>query len=105
MVRRLCYAVALVLTASRSLSAGPGIATVYVFTTTDCPIANRYAPEVKRLAERFGSEGVQFQLVYPVPGDSDEAVRDHMKKFEYRLSFTRDVGLELVRRTGVTVTP
>ena len=26
---------------------------VLVFTTTDCPISNRYAPEIQRLATKF----------------------------------------------------
>src|SRR5512134_2888472 len=28
-------------------------ATVLLFTRTDCPISNRYAPEVRRLHDRF----------------------------------------------------
>lgn len=81
------------------------VATVYVFTTTDCPIANRYAPEIKRLAERFRDKGVAFRLVYPVPGDSEAMVREHIGKFAYDVPFVRDVTLELVHRTGVSVTP
>ena len=41
--------------------------TVLVFTTTDCPISNRYAPEIQRLATKFGDRA-KFVLVYPVPG-------------------------------------
>ena len=37
--------------------------TVLMFVTTDCPIANRYAPEIRRIYEEF-SEGVTFWLVY-----------------------------------------
>ena len=40
--------------------------TVYVFTTTDCPIANRYAPEIQRLAAKY-QQFARFVLVYPVP--------------------------------------
>ena len=75
-----------------------------VFVTTDCPIANRYAPEVQRLAERFAGR-VEFKLVYPVPSDSDAAIREHLKKFGYTMSWQRDASQALVKKTGVTVTP
>jgi hypothetical protein len=78
--------------------------TVYVFTTTDCPIANRYAPEIQRLAAKFGSQA-KFVLVYPVPGDSDEKIREHKKKFSYAIESVRDGDQKLVKLTGATVTP
>ena len=78
--------------------------TVYVFTTTDCPISNRYAPEIQRLARKFDSKA-RFILVYPVPGDSPEMIREHRQKFGYALESIRDTGQKLVKQTGVTVTP
>ena len=78
--------------------------TVYVFTTTDCPISNRYAPEIQRLAAKFDGQA-KFVLVYPVPADSPELIRDHTRKFAYSLDTLRDTGQKLVKQTGVTVTP
>ena len=83
--------------------AAPGL-TVYVFTTTDCPISNRYAPEIQRLAAKFDSSA-RFILVYPVPGDSPEMIREHRQKFGYSLDSIRDAGQKLVKQIGVTVTP
>ena len=80
------------------------LTTVLVFTTTDCPISNRYAPEIKRLATRFDGQ-VRFRLVYPVPSDNDAIIREHVKKFGYTLQWERDTTQALVRKTGVTVTP
>ena len=77
---------------------------VLIFTTTDCPISNRYAPEIQRLAEKFSGKAT-FVLVYPVPADSPEVIRAHHKKFGYALESLRDIKHELVKRTGVTVTP
>ena len=74
------------------------------FTTTDCPISNRYAPEINRLAARFSGQAT-FVLVYPVATDSPDVIREHHKKFGYALESIRDIKHELVRRTGVTVTP
>ena len=80
------------------------VLTVYVFTTTDCPISNRYAPEIQRLAAKFGSQA-KFVLVYPVPSDTPDMIRDHKKKFAYIFESVRDTDQKLVKQTGVTVAP
>jgi thiol-disulfide isomerase/thioredoxin len=85
------------------------LTTVLVFTTTDCPISNRYAPEIQRLAQQFAGR-VQFRLVYPVPSDTESMIRDHVSKFGYPklghpTPWQRDDQQWLVKRTGVTVTP
>ena len=82
----------------------PAQPTVFVFTTTDCPIANRYAPEIQRLASRFAGR-VVFKLVYPVPTDTESAIRDHVRRFGYTFEWARDSKQQLVKQTGVTVTP
>jgi len=63
--------------------------TVLVFTTTDCPISNRYAPEIQRLASKF-RDHAKFVMVYPVPTDSPDMIREHQKKFGYALESIRD---------------
>ena len=87
-----------------SLLSQPTELTVYVFTTTDCPISNRYAPEIQRLATKFGGTA-RFILVYPVPTDTPELIRAHHKKFGYSIEYLADAGQKLVKQTGVTVTP
>ena len=77
---------------------------VLVFTTTDCPISNRYAPEIQRLAAKFSAKA-KFVLVYPVSADSPDVIRAHHKKFGYSIESIRDTGHQLVKQTGVTVTP
>ena len=78
--------------------------TVYVFTTTDCPISNRYAPEIQRLSAQFGAKA-EFVLVYPVAADTPPAIAEHKKKFGYTLQHVRDTDRKLLKLTGVTVTP
>jgi thiol-disulfide isomerase/thioredoxin len=84
--------------------ADPAGLRVLVFTTTDCPISNRYAPEIQRLAAKFEGKA-KFVLVYPVPTDSPEMIREHTRKFAYSLETLRDPDRQLVKQTGVTVTP
>jgi hypothetical protein len=78
--------------------------TVFVFTTSDCPISNRYAPEIQRLAAKYG-DNAKFVLVYPVASDTQEIISAHHKKFGYSLDYRHDSGQKLVKRIGVTVTP
>ena len=82
-------------------------AIVYIFTTTDCPVSNRYAPEVRRIVDTFAVQGVTFRLVYPGRADGDDAIRDHMRAFSYAgaLEAVRDPDLAFARFSGATITP
>jgi thiol-disulfide isomerase/thioredoxin len=81
-------------------------AIVYVFTSTDCPVSNRYAPEIKRIEKTFAPRGVIFRLVYPGRMETTDAIREHMAAFAYgKLEAVRDSALALVGFTGATITP
>src|SRR3954447_26912410 len=82
-------------------------AIVFLFTSTDCPISNRYAPEVRRLIDAFAPQGVVFRLIYPAAADTPEAIRTHMAAFSYEgvAGALRDPGLALVKFAGATITP
>jgi hypothetical protein len=82
-------------------------AIVFLFTSTDCPVSNRYAPEVRRIAEAFGSKGVVFRLVYPSPSEDATAIREHMAAYSYDgiAEAVRDPKLALVKFVGATITP
>ena len=82
--------------------------TILIFTTTDCPISNRYAPEIKRLASEYRVPVItNFFLVFPVPSDAKEParVRKHLADFDYGVTAILDTRQSLVKLTGVTVTP
>jgi hypothetical protein len=80
-------------------------ATVLLFISTDCPISNRYAPDVRRLHDRYASDGVVFRLIYPNPADSVDDIRDHLKAFSYPGTALRDPHHDAVKRAGATITP
>ena len=80
-------------------------AVVFLFTRTDCPVSNRYAPEVRRLYQEFAPRGITFYLVYPDRDASVETIRQHLKEYQYELSVLRDPEHNLVKLTGVRVTP
>ena len=88
------------------LAPAPGVrATVFVFITTDCPIANRYAPEIQRLTAIFAPQGVRFRLVYGNPHEPLASIRSHLRQFQYTIPALRDPEHDLVRFTKVTVSP
>ena len=82
-------------------------AIVFVFTSTDCPISNRYAPEIRRLATRFAADGVIFRLIYSNPSDQPGAIREHLTAFAYGgvVQAFHDPEQTLARFAGATVTP
>jgi AhpC/TSA family protein len=87
------------------LPAAHGAPTVLIFTRTDCPVSNRYAPELRRLHDRYSARGAAFWLVYTDPEETAEAIRRHRRAFGFDFAALRDPGHALVRLAGATVTP
>jgi hypothetical protein len=80
-------------------------ATVFLFVTTDCPVSNAYAPEMKRLADQYTKEKVAFYLVYPDADLKAADLKKHYKDYGHRCPAVRDPKHELVKLTGVGSTP
>ena len=78
---------------------------VFLFLRTDCPISNRYAPEVRRLHDIFSPRGVDFWLVYIDPNETEEAIAKHAREYGFPGRILRDFEHDLVRLTGARVTP
>jgi hypothetical protein len=85
--------------------AGAGKAVVFLFVSVGCPISNRYAPEARRLQERFAPEGVAFWLVYPNASETPAAIRRHLDAYGFPGRPLRDLKHDLIKRTGATITP
>jgi hypothetical protein len=80
-------------------------ATVFLFTTTECPISQRYSPVVRRLHQEFDAAGARFVLVFADPADTAAEIRAHLQRFDLAMNAVRDPRHDLVRLTRVTVTP
>lgn len=78
---------------------------VVVFTRSDCPVSNRYAPDVRQLYETFHPRGVDFYLIYVDPKEQPDSIRTHLKEFDYPCPALRDPDHTLVAFTQATVTP
>jgi hypothetical protein len=78
---------------------------VLVFSSTECPIGNRYAPELRRLQSAFEARGAQFWFVYPNARDDATRIRAHAAEYALPGHAVRDPDHILVRRAGAKVTP
>jgi Ca2+-binding EF-hand superfamily protein len=76
-----------------------------VFVSTDCPIANSYQPLLQRLADRFGSQGVRFFMIYPSRSTTVEQARKHAEEYRISVPVVVDAQLSIAGRVGATVTP
>jgi hypothetical protein len=78
--------------------------TLLVFLTTDCPIANQYAPEIQRICTSYGEKGVRCFLVYVDSSLSPETLKQHKQDFGLDCcEAILDEQHALVRRAGATV--
>lgn len=80
-------------------------ATVLLFVRSDCPISNRYAPEVRRIWGDFAERGVSFHLVYADPAEPVATIRRSTEELAYPFPALRDPEQRMVARVGATVTP
>jgi Redoxin len=81
------------------------VATVLVFTRTDCPISNRYAPTLRSLGDAWRPRGVDFFLVYVDPQEDADGIRRHQQEYQLICPGIRDPLHALVAQCGATVTP
>lgn len=57
-------------------------ATIVVFMGTQCPIANSYLPDLKKLQDEYADQGVRVLGINSNPADSPAEVAKHAEEFE-----------------------
>ena len=80
-------------------------AVVLLFVASDCPISNRYLPEIQRLESKFAGQHVVFWFVYPNVGETTGAVRQHEAAYGAEEHVLLDPQHKLVALTHAKVTP
>ncbi len=78
---------------------------VFLFIESDCPISNKYVPEIVRLAKKYGTADLPLRIVYPGRDESLEKIRKHRESFGIPGAALRDIHLGLVRAAGITTMP
>lgn len=80
-------------------------ARVFLFVRTDCPITNRYAPELQRIASEYGKAPVEFWLVYPDPAEQAQTIQKHVGQYQLPGTALFDPRHQLVAFAHATVAP
>ncbi len=80
-------------------------AIVLFFIASDCPISNRYLPEMQRIESKFAAQHVVFWFVYPNVGETSEAIRRHEAAYGAEGHILLDPHHKLVAITHAKVTP
>lgn len=78
---------------------------VFFFAASDCPISNRYIPEIERLDRIYEPEGVRFWWVYPNPAETPDGVRRHQQEFQITGRVILDTDQRITRMANATITP
>lgn len=87
------------------LSVADGELHVLLFVTTDCPIANSYAPEIAAMARDWAALPVRLYLVHVDPDVDRQAALQHARAYELPRPILLDPAHQLVQACGITTTP
>jgi len=101
----LAYLLALFALQAAILSPHGEKAVVLLFIRSDCPVSNRYAPELQRLYKRYSPSGIDFALIYPEPGLTPVTMKEHCREYGYSIPAVLDADHRYVARAKVRVTP
>lgn len=88
-----------------SFALAPHAVEVFLFVRTDCPITNRYAPELRRIAKEFQGRSVAFYLVYPDLSENKRAIENHMAEYGFPGTPLRDPDGRLEKKSHATTAP
>jgi thiol-disulfide isomerase/thioredoxin len=80
-------------------------AVVLFFAATDCPICNRYIPELQSLESKYAAQHVVVWYVYPNPGETVAGVRQHEAAYGAEAHVLMDRSHMLVKFAHVVITP
>ena len=80
-------------------------ATVFVFTTTTCPLVRRSIPKLELLNKQFSEFGVQFVAVNVGADDTIREMAEQALELAATFPFVKDADLSCQTALGVTKTP
>lgn len=60
---------------------------------------------MRGIFEKVHLQGVDFYLIYVDPSEKPDAIREHLRQYEYPCAGLRDPDHTLVAETGASVTP
>lgn len=78
---------------------------VLLFLGTECPVSNGYAPEMSRLAKKYGDAGVRFYGIYCDRDVTADAAQRHATEHSLTFTLLLDHDQRLARQAGAATTP
>ena len=78
---------------------------VVFFILHDCPICNSYAPEMNRIAAKYGGRDFSFIAAYADSDFSVEEAQQHAREYGFGFPFTTDSRHQLSAKTGTKIVP
>ena len=87
------------------LRGAPGDVVALILMSTDCPVANAMAPQIRRDIESLEGRGVRCYLVYPRPGTTAEQMAAHAASYRLDARQVPDPDHRIVTALDGTITP
>ena len=78
---------------------------VFIFTSTQCPISNLYTPRINELAKTYSAKGYRFFIVDSNREDGLPKVKAYAKERHFLAPVIKDNGTELADALKATRTP
>jgi peroxiredoxin len=75
------------------------------FISAECPISNRYAPEINRIVAAYSARGVVFYGVHSDPDIGSAVALRHAQDYSFDFPVLLDPAQTLAGKTGVILTP
>ena len=80
-------------------------ATVFFFTSTQCPVSNVYTPRMSEIAQAYSAKGIQFFLVNSNSEDTLPVLREYARQRKFPFPVIKDDGTKLADALVATRTP
>jgi len=90
---------------SRVLASASTRATVLIFILHDCPVCNRYAPEIDRIDSEYRKQGVETYVVYEESDLTPAQARHHAAAYRLTCGLLYDPKHELAHSVGAIAAP
>ena len=80
-------------------------ATIVYFVTQDCPISNRFMPEIRRICGEYSSRDIRCLMAYVDATATADEIREHRQTYESTVPAVHDLNHALVAMADAGVTP
>lgn len=80
-------------------------ATIVYFVTQDCPISNRFMPEIRRICAEYSSRDTRCLMAYVDATATAGEIREHRQTYESTVPAVHDLNHALVAMADAGVTP